>query len=98
MKPLDAVSARLFPSLAAYARNVRRRELLALIGTALSAYVLARDALGAYQGRVATEGLHAMLQRVNEIEERCQGSRKLITSKAAAQVIVQQIEDKRREP
>lgn len=96
MTPIEPVTARLFPTLAAYAHKVRRREILALVLTALSVYVLGRDALSAYQGRVATEGLHAMLQRVNEIEGVCQGSRKLVTTKAAAQVAVQKIEDARR--
>lgn len=72
MKPLDDVTRRLFPSLARYARQVRRRELLALVGITLSAYVIGRDLLSAYQGRVATQNMGAMVVRVNNLEENCQ--------------------------
>ena len=72
MTSLDPVTQRMFPTLARYARKVHRRELLALVGITLSAYVLGRDALSAYQGRVATENMLAMVTRVNEIEAQCQ--------------------------
>lgn len=99
MPPLDPVHARLFPSLARYARTVRRRELLALTGLALSGYVLGRDLLSAYQGRVATEHMLAIVGRVNELESACQREypRRLTVTKAAAQVLTQQREDARRE-
>lgn len=61
MIPLDPVSARLFPSLARYARQVRRREILTIIGITLSVYVLGRDILSAYHGRVATQNMQAMV-------------------------------------
>ena len=72
MTPLDDVTQRLFPTLAAYARKVRRREILALIGTTLSAYIIGRDLLSAYQGRVATQSMQAMVGRVNSLEATCQ--------------------------
>ena len=99
MKPLDAVSARLFPSLAAYARKVRRRELLAMAGITLSAYVLGRDVLRAYREGIATENMLSMVTRVNEIEAQCQrdNPRRFTITKAAAQVSVQKLEDARKE-
>jgi len=97
MTPLDAVSARLFPSLAAYARKVRRRELLAMAGITLSAYVLGRDVLRAYREGIATENMLSMVTRVNEIEEQCQRERpkRLIMTKAQAQISAQKREDLR---
>lgn len=98
MKPLDDITARMFPTLARYCRTVRRRELLALAGIALSGYVLGRDMLSAYQGRVATEHMMGMLGRINSLEETCQKDfpKRLTMTKGAAQVIVQQKEDARR--
>jgi len=84
MKPLDPVSSSLFPSLAAYARKVYRRELLALVLIILSAYIIGRDALSAYQGRVATENMMAMVPRVNDLEVQSQKEcpRKFVITKA----------------
>jgi hypothetical protein len=100
MTPLDPIHARLFPSLAAYAHRLRRRELLALVGIALSVYVLGRDALSAYQGRVATENMLAMVGRINELEAHCQRERpkQLTTSKAQSQVTTAGIERRREGP
>ena len=99
MTPLDPISARMFPTLAAYARKVRRRELLAMAGITLSAYVLGRDVLRAYREGIATENMLSMVTRVNEIEEQCQreSPRKFVLTKAAAQVHVQKLEDARKE-
>lgn len=98
MKQLDDITARMFPTLAKYARTVRRRELLALTGIVLSGYVLGRDLLSAYQGRVATEHMMGMVGRVNNLEETCQKDfpKRLTMTKGAAQVIVQRNEDARR--
>ena len=95
MKPLDAVSSRLFPTLAAYARKVRKREILALVGIALSAYIIGRDMLSAYQGRIATENMLAVVTRVNELESQCQQAypKRFNVSKALAQVLVQRHAD-----
>jgi len=86
MRPLDPVEARLFPSLAKYARKVRRRGLLALIGIALSAYVLGRDVLSAYQGRVAASLMLACLPRQQALETQYQRDhvKSLTVSKAQA--------------
>lgn len=96
--PLDPVTARCFPSLARYARKVRRREILALVGIVLSGYIVGRDVLSAYQGRVATEHMLGMMGRVNSLEAACQRDypRRLTMTKAAAQVTVQRKEDARR--
>lgn len=97
MKPLDDITARMFPTLARYARTVRRRELLALAGIVLSGYVLGRDLLSAYQGRVATEHMMGMLGRINSLEDTCQQTypQRLTVTKAAAQVLTRQREDAR---
>jgi hypothetical protein len=99
LKGLDPVSARLFPSLAAYARKVRRRELLALMGLALSAYIIGRDALSAYQGRVATENMLAMVTRVNLIENQCKKEypKRFLTTRGEAAAIIGR-QDKERIP
>ena len=98
MKPLDPITCRLFPSLASYVRKVRRRELLAMAGITLSAYVLGRDVLRAYREGIATENMLSMVTRVNEIEAQCQreSPRKFVLTKAAAQVHVQKREEERR--
>ena len=100
MKPLDPISSRMFPTLAAYARKVRRRELLALVAIVLSAYVLGRDMLSAYQGRVAAENMLAVVTRVNEIEAQCQQAqpRRFVLTKAAAQVGAAKKEEERMGP
>lgn len=100
MKPLDSVSARMFPSLAAYAKKVRRRELLALVCIAISAYVLGRDALSAYRERVATEHMLAVVMRVNNLESACQKDypKRSLVTKAQAAVIVAQREKERGQP
>jgi hypothetical protein len=87
MKPLDPVEARLFPTLAAYARKARRRSILALIGLTLSVYIIGRDVLSAYQGRVATENMQAVVRRVNDLEAHCQKTSpsQFITTKTQAQ-------------
>ena len=72
MKSLDPITQRMFPTLAAYAHKVRRRELVALVGITLSVYVLGRDLLSAYQSRVAAENMSAMVGRVNNLETTCQ--------------------------
>ena len=97
MKPLDEVTQRMFPRLAAYARRVRRRELLAMAGITLSAYVLGRDVLRAYREGIATENMLSMVTRVNEIEAQCQRERpkRLIMTKAQAQISAQKREDAR---
>ena len=99
MNPLDDVTRRLFPTLARYARTVRRRERLALAGLVLSAYIIGRDVLSAYQGRVATEHMLAMVGRVNELEGVCQREypKRLTITKAAAQVLTQRKEDVKKE-
>ena len=100
MKPLDEVTQRMFPTLAAYARRVRRRELLAMAGITLSAYVLGRDVLRAYREGIATENMLSMVTRVNEIEGQCQreSPRKFVLTKAQAQVSAQTKENERRQP
>ena len=69
----------------------------AMIVSILAVYVLGRDLLSAYQGRVATENMHDMVRRVNNLEAACQReypSRAKIT-KAQAQVSAQRSEDER---
>ena len=97
MKPLDPIACRLFPSLAAYARKVRRRELLAFVGITVSVYVLGRDLLSAYQGRVATENMLAMVTRVNQIEGQCQRTypKRFLTTRGEAAAIIGQQEKER---
>ena len=98
MKPLDDITKRLFPSLAAYAHKVRRRELLAMVLSVLAVYVIGRDMLRAYRDGVATENMLAVVARVNEIEQQCQQERprKFILTKAAVQVGAQKREEERR--
>lgn len=70
--PLDDVTRRCFPTLAACENRMRRRILFATLLSILAVYVLGRDLLSAYQGRVATQNMTAMVGRVNEWEEKCQ--------------------------
>jgi hypothetical protein len=65
----------------------------------LSVYVLGRDMLSAYQGRVATENMHDMVGRINNLETVCQKDYpgRSIVTKAQAQVIVTP-EEKKQKP
>jgi len=72
MKPLDEITRRMFPTLAAQEDRMWWWRGVCIVGIILSAYVLGRDVLSAYQGRVATENMSAMVGRVNHMEEMCQ--------------------------
>lgn len=99
MSVLDPIHRRLFPSLARYETRLRRRSILALIGLAVSAWIIGRDMLSAYQGRVATEHMLAVMARVDNLEGQCQREfpQRLTITKAQAQVLTQQREDARRD-
>lgn len=72
MKPLDPVSRHMFPTLAATEDRMWWWRAVYIIGIILSAYILGRDLLSAYQSRVATENMQAMVGRVNTLETTCQ--------------------------
>lgn len=65
---------------------MRRRILIATLLSILAIYVLGRDMLSAYQGRVATQNMSAIVGRVNDLEEKCQREypKRLITTRAQA--------------
>lgn len=86
MKPLDEVSARMFPTLDRYARQVRRRSIFALIALTVSAYIIGRDVLSAYQMRVARENMATMVSHVAALEDQYQRDHPALrVSKAQAQ-------------
>lgn len=86
MKPLDEITARMFPTLAKCERQMRRRILSTTILSILAVYVLGRDLLSAYQGRVATQNMLATVTRINALEEKCQRDypKRLVMTKAQA--------------
>ena len=100
MRPLDPVTARLFPTFAAYVRWVRRLALvcshllLFLAGVAITFLFLG------YHQHIATENQGQLIGRVAVLEAQCQRDfpRKFVLTKAAAQVSVQKREEERREP
>lgn len=97
MKSLDEISRRMFPTLAAQEDRMWWWRGVCIVGIILSAYVLGRDLLSAYQGRVATENMHDMVGRINNLETVCQKeypSRTLVT-KAQAAVSARQSEEER---
>ena len=95
--PLDPLYLQMFPTVARYLKRARRERILVVMAGVLSAYVLGRDLLSAYQGRVATENMHDMVGRINNLETVCQKeypSRTLVT-KAQAAVSARQSEEER---
>ena len=98
MKPLDEISRRMFPTLAAQEDRMWWWRGVCIVGIILSAYVLGRDVLRAYQEGVATTHMLEMPARVNNLEVACQRDypRRTIVTKAQARVIVTQRERERK--
>lgn len=93
MKRLDPVTAQMFPTVAAHERRARRFMVAALICIVVSAFIIGRDVLSAYQLRVAQENMSAMVGRVAALEDQYQRDHPgLRVTKAHAQTIVAKIE------
>ena len=97
--PLDPLYLQMFPTVARYLKRARRERILVVMAGVLSAYVLGRDVLRAYQEGVATTHMLEMPARVNNLEVACQRDypRRTIVTKAQAQVIVTP-EEKKQKP
>lgn len=100
--PLDSVSARLFPSLARYARKQRRLGLLAAAVMIFTSGLACGLLIGSYRGQVADESYNQTVREFGQfkIDYLEHHAKKLTTTKAQAQVIAQRNEDVRgeREP
>jgi hypothetical protein len=99
MTALDPVSARMFPTLAKYARRQRRLGLLG-VGMILCALSFAGGVVvGSYRGKVADETYYAWGLRLNTLERDYQEHhpKMLRTTKAQAAVVTTEIE-RRKEP
>lgn len=97
--PLDPVSARLFPSLARYARKQRWLGLLAVAGIVYVVGFWSGLLVGTYRGQVADQSYEHMVREFGQFKEDYlkHHTKSLTTTKAAAQVTVQRKEDARRE-
>jgi len=99
MTPLDPISARMFPTLARYARRVR----WVLYGCAafiiFTAGLAAGVLIGGYRGQVADESYAHAIREFHEFREDYlkHHVKSLTTTKAAMQVSAQKKEDARRE-
>jgi hypothetical protein len=87
----------MFPTLAAQEDRMWWWRGVCIVGIILSAYVLGRDVLRAYQEGVATTHMIELPARVNNLEVACQRDypRRTIVTKAQARVIVTQRERER---
>lgn len=97
MKPLDDITARMFPSLARYARRQRRLGLLAVAGIVYVVGFWSGLLVGSYRGQVANESYEYMVREFNSFREDYlkHHAGRFTTTKAQAQVIVQRKEDAR---
>lgn len=97
--PFDPVSARLFPSLARYARKQRWLGLLAIAVMIFTSGLACGLLIGNYRGQVADEFMTTWEREFHQFKEDYlkHHAKDLRTTKAAAQVIVQRKEDARRE-
>ena len=97
MTPLDPLTRRLFPSLAAYARRARWAIYGCVAVVIFTAGLAAGLTIGSYRGQVADESYAHMIREFNLFKEDYlkHHVRSLTTSKAAAQVVVQQAENRR---
>lgn len=98
MTPLDPTTARLFPSLARYARRQRWLGWLAVAGIIYVMGFWSGLLVGSYRGQVADESYTRMVYEFNQFKEDYlkHHVKQLTVTKAAAQVITQQREDARR--
>lgn len=99
MTPLDSISARLFPTLARYARRQRWLGLLAVAGIIYVVGFWSGLLVGSYRGQVADESYEHMVREFNQFKgEYLQHHAKQLTmTKPQAQVSAQRKEDARRE-
>lgn len=99
MKPaLDPITARMFPTLAKYARRQRWLGLLAVAGIVYVVGFWSGLLVGSYRGAVADESYTRMVYEFNQFKEDYlkHHVKQLTMTKGAAQVIVQRSEDARR--
>jgi hypothetical protein len=89
----------MFPTLAAQEDRMWWWRAACIIGIILSAYIVGRDLLRAYQEGVATTHMIELPARVNNLEVACQRDYpgRSIVTKAQAQVIVTP-EEKKQKP
>ena len=95
--PLDAVSARLFPSLARYARKMKRLGLLAVAVVIFTGGLACGLLVGSYRGQVADESYQYQVREFNQFKEDYlrRFAKDLRVTAAQAQVIVTQRERER---
>lgn len=99
MKPLDDITARLFPSLALYARKMKWCIGIAVAVMIFTSGLACGLLIGNYRGQVADESMTTWGREFHQFKEDYlkHHAKDLRTTKAAAQVIVQRKEDARRE-
>jgi len=90
MKPLDPLTARLFPTLASFARRQRWLGVVGIVAVLCALSFAGGVVLGNYQGQVSRENYHAVVLRINSLEQFTQEHhpKSLRTTKVQAQAII----------
>ena len=90
MRPLDPVEVKLFPSLARYARRAWWFIVVSVVVLLCALSFAGGVVLGSYRGRVADENYHAVVLRINNLEQFTQEHhpKSLRTTRAQAIAII----------
>ena len=90
MTPLDPLTVRLFPTLAKYARRQWWLGALGIVAVLCALSFASGVMLGSYRGRVADENYHAVILRINNLEQFTQEHhpKSLRTTRAQAIAII----------
>ena len=99
MKPLDAVTSKMFPTLARFARRQWWLGTLGVVALLCALSFAGGVVVGSYRGRVADENYHAVVLRINAIEQFTQEHhpKSLRTTRAQSAVLIDQAEKRRQE-
>jgi hypothetical protein len=90
MTPLDPVTARLFPTLAKFARRQWWLGALCIVAVLCALSFAGGVVVGHYQGMVSQENYHAVVQHINDLEREYEKHhpKSLRTTRAQAQAII----------
>ena len=69
MRPLDPIEARMFPRLASFARRQWWLGALGIVVVLCALSFAGGVMLGSYQGQVSRENYHAVVLRINSLEQ-----------------------------
>ena len=94
MKPLDPLTARLFPTLASFARRQRWLGVVGIVAVLCALSFAGGVVLGHYQGLVSRENYHDVVRHINDLEQQYEKHhpKSLRTTKAQSAILIDQAE------